>query len=156
MIGFSFREVMEGTLERDGERFDRPFRFEFDVRVPELFFMFRTVEGRAVGDATIDGLAKHARAEGTIELSPVVKRRLHYKFTFDVAGERYRFDGFKSIRWTDPLRTWTTLPGTVYAPDGSVYGKAVLRFVFRRHLEGLVKSLRLLRRVPVVAHASAA
>jgi hypothetical protein len=145
-LGFAFHEVMEGSIERVGERFDRPFRFEVDVKTPKL--VARVAMCDAEGFVRIDGLAKHADATGHLEMSPVIERRIRYvlDFTGD-DGRRYRFDGSKSIARTlgSPLtllRSWTTLPGEVRDVDtGALWGRAVLRFHLRRDLRALVKSV---------------
>jgi hypothetical protein len=154
MIGFRFEEVMEGTFQRDGERFDRRFVFRFDVRAPNVLHLLGTAVGRAVGEVTLDGIAKHAPAEGTLQLSPFTRRRIRYRFSFTgTDGQRYRFDGWKSIEHLSPLRTWTTLPGKVFDSDGRAIGRALLRFRFSRHLRGLLSTMRL---VPTKAlHARA-
>src|SRR5438094_716556 len=55
MIGFRIHEVMEGTIQREGETFDRPFRIDVSVVFPSLLGIFRPVVGRAVGFVRIDG-----------------------------------------------------------------------------------------------------
>ena len=143
MVGFGFHEIMEGSIERVGERFDRPFRFEVAVSTPKL--IARVAMCDAEGFLRIDGLAKHARATGRLEMSPLVERRIRYvlDFTGD-DGKRYQFDGSKTgLRGFGPklLKNWTTLPGVVTDEDGSVWGRAVLRFHMRRDLKQLVSSM---------------
>ncbi len=146
MLGFSFNEVMEGTVQRDGERFDRPFRFEFVVTAPSALGFFTDVVGETKGTVRIDGLAKEAFAEGTLEMSPFLKRRLRYEFRLKADdGQDYRFDGTKSISYLRPLTTWTTLPGTLYDSKGKVWGTALLRFSLRRELLSLLGSFRAVR-----------
>ena len=145
-LGFSFHEVMEGSIERVGERFDRPFRFEVDVATPKL--IARVAMCEATGWVRIDGLAKRADARGRLEMSPVIERRIRYvlDFTGD-DGKRYQFDGSKSIRsyFGSPLallESWTTLPGEVRDIDtGELWGRALLRFHLRRDLRALVSSV---------------
>ena len=83
MVGFTFHEVMEGTVVRAGERFDRPFRFDFEVSMPDAFGFLSSVIGECAGRVRIDGLAKDRQAKGTLELSPVRKRMMRYAFTFE-------------------------------------------------------------------------
>jgi hypothetical protein len=59
MIGFAFHEVMEGSVERVGERFDRPFRFEVAVSTPKL--IARVAMCDAEGYVRIDGLPNTPR-----------------------------------------------------------------------------------------------
>jgi hypothetical protein len=147
MIGFGFHEVMEGSIERVGERFDRPFRFEVAVSTPKL--IARVAMCDAEGWLRIDGLAKNAAAKGRLEMSPLIERRIRYvlDFTGD-DGKRYQFDGSKKIARFGALphkllKSWTTLPGTVTAEDGELWGRAVLRFHIGRDLKQLVSSMRI-------------
>jgi hypothetical protein len=150
-LGVSFHEIMEGTLQREGERFDRPFRFEFRVETPRLVGMLGVAKGSLEGTVRLDGVARDAPAKGTVELSPFWERRMRYVFDFTGAdAASYRFDGKKTILPWQPLRTITTLPGMV-SRGGEPYGVAVLRFSFARHLPDLVRSIRLRWDVP--AHA---
>ena len=162
MIGFAFDEVMEGTIQKTGERFDRPFRFRVKVRTPNV--VARVAMCDAEGTLRLDGLAKDVPTTGRLELSPVFERRIRYvlDFTGD-DGKKYRFDGSKSLgSGRHPLaylESWTTLPGEVTDEQGHVWGHAVLRFSMRKHLRGLVLSVRLgrsLEQLPSrgAAHAS--
>jgi hypothetical protein len=143
MVGFGFHEIMEGSIERVGERFDRPFRFEVEVSTPKL--IARVAMCDAEGFLRIDGLAKNARATGRLEMSPLVEHRIRYvlDFTGD-DGKRYQFDGSKTgLRGFGRrlLKNWTTLPGVVTDEEGNVWGRAVLRFHMRRDLKQLVSSM---------------
>jgi len=143
ILGFRFHEVMEGTVQRDGERFDRPFRFELDVRAPSVLGFATTAVGEAVGTVRIDGLARDVPARGTLELSPVLGNFIRYAFDFTADdGKSYRFDGSKKTTLRRHLVGWTTLPGKVYDEAGRVWGEATLRFSLRKHLRQLVRSIR--------------
>jgi len=147
MIGFGFHEIMEGSVERVGERFDRPFRFEVEVSTPKL--IARVAMCDAEGSLRIDGLAKNAPTKGRLELSPVIERRIRYVLDFiGDDGKRYQFDGSKRIARFGALphtllKSWTTLPGTVTDESGELWGRAVLRFHMRRDLRQLVSSMRI-------------
>jgi hypothetical protein len=144
MLGFGFHEIMEGTVQREGENFDRPMRFEFDVSAPSVLAILRTAVGEAKGQVRIDGLAKNVPAYGTLKLSPVAEQRIRYAFDFvGDDGKPYRFEGVKVTTARRHLRGWTTLPGKVLAEDGTVWGRALLRFSMRRDFRGLVRSVRL-------------
>jgi hypothetical protein len=145
-LGFAFHEVMEGSVEHVGERFDRPFRFEVDVSTPRL--VARVAMCDAAGWVRIDGLAKHANAVGHLEMSPFIERRIRYVLDFRGGdGRGYRFDGSKSIAryFSSPLgllKSWTTLPGEVReTTSNELWGRALLRFHLRRDLRALVQSV---------------
>jgi len=141
LLGFYFREKMEGSVQRTGERFDRSFRFDFDVHAPSLLGFVTTAVGDCTGTVRIDGLAKNVPARGRIEISPWLKRSVRYVFDFTGEdGRRYRFDGAKRVTLRRHLVGWTTLPGHVYDADGNVWGDALLRFSLRRELRNLLKS----------------
>ena len=142
-LPFYFREKMEGTVQRPGERFDRSFHFEFDVHAPSVLGFATTAVGEAAGTVHIDGLAKSAEARGHIELSPVHKNIIRYVFEFTGDdGKKYRFDGSKKTTVRRHLVGWTTLPGKVYDAEGNVWGEALLRFSLRRDLRDLLRSIR--------------
>ena len=143
-LGFSVAEVMEDSLRRPEENFDRPFRFDLAVVFPALWRIFLVAVGRARGTCNIDGVARDAPAVGTLELAPFRLRLARYTFTFTADdGKEYRFDGWKSTGW-NPRRSWTTLPGRVYDANGDVWATATLHFSFRHHFPGLMQSFRFL------------
>jgi len=142
-LGFEVQEVMEGSLRRPGENFDREFRFDLRVVFPALWRIFLVAVGRAVGRVHVDGIARDAEAVGTLDLSPFRRRLARYTFTFTADdGNEYRFDGWKSAG-LNPRKAWTTLPGKLYDAQGEVCATATLRFSFRRHFPGLLRSFRL-------------
>ena len=143
-LGFEVQEVMEGSLRRPGENFDREFRFDLGVVFPALWRILLVAVGRARGTVHVDGLARQAEAVGALELSPFRRRLARYTFTFTGDdGNEYRFDGWKSAG-LDVRRAWTTLPGRLYDAQGEVCATATLHFSFRRHFPGLLRSFRLL------------
>jgi hypothetical protein len=143
-LGFEVAEVMEGSLRRPGENFDREFRFELAVVFPALWRILAVAVGRARGTCHIDGVARDAPAAGTLELSPFRPRLARYTFTFTADdGNEYRFDGWKSMR-LNIRRGWTTLPGKVYDTNGDVWATARLHFSFRHHFPGLLRTFRFL------------
>jgi hypothetical protein len=143
LLGFCFRERMEGTVQRVGERFDRAFRFDLDVRAPSVLGMATTAVGECTGTLRIDGLARDVAATGHIDISPVHKQTIRYVIDFAADdGRKYRFDGSKRTTMRRHLVGWTTLPGKVYDAQGGVWGDAMLRFSLRRELRKLMKSFR--------------
>lgn len=152
MIGFNFVEVMEGTAVLGDDRFDRPFRFQVDVEAPDLAGFTTTAVGQAHGRLTIDGFASAVEASGRLELSPFKGRTIRYVLAFSADDRgRYTFDGHKTIRWARPYVSWTTLPGELTDAGGRRVGTALMRFSMRRHLGGLLRSIRLPRRAPTPA-----
>jgi hypothetical protein len=76
-----------------------------------------------------EGLAMRARIEGFLIVKPLLSRFIRYQLDFiGDDGARYRYAGQKTIRYTDPVRTWTTLPGAIYDERGDMIGESMLRF----------------------------
>jgi len=147
LLGFTFRERMDGTVQRRGERFDREFRFDLDVRAPNVLGMLTTAVGACDGTLHLSGLARNVRATGRIEISPLRRKSVRYVLDFTADdGKSYRFDGEKRVTLRRHLVGWTTLPGHVYETDGTVWGDAVLRFSLRRELRPLLRSFVVGRR----------
>ena len=143
-LGFEVSEVMDGSLHKPGENFDREFRFDLRVVFPALWRIFLVAVGHARGTCHIDGVADNAPATGTLELAPFRRRLARYTFTFIADdGHEYRFDGWKSLG-LNLRRSWTTLPGKVYDENGDVWATATLHFSFRYHFPGLLRSFRFL------------
>lgn len=127
--GLSFSETMVGTWRRTGERIDRPFRFDVQLRTPTLAKPLGTVVAQLTGTLRAQGLSSATPITGTLEISPLRNHQLRYTFT-TVAddGRRYRFDGWKTLRGVHLLRAWTTLPGVVRDDAGEEVGTVALRF----------------------------
>lgn len=141
LLGFSFRERMEGTVQRRGEPFDRRFWFDLDVRAPSLLGFATTAVGRCEGTLHVDGLARDVPALGRMEISPLHRKLVRYVVDFrGDDGRTYRFDGQKDVTFRRHLVGWTTLPGHVYDADEQVWGDALLRFSLRRELRPLLRS----------------
>jgi hypothetical protein len=147
VIGFSFREVMEGSVSRDGHGV--PFRIDLRVKGPMLYRFLARWHGVASGTATLGG--SRSAAQGTLDVSPLVEQRIRYTVSFSASdGAPLRFEGTKHNRFF--FGGWRVLRGTVYDASGEEWGTGVLRFVFRRHLLGLLLSIRVVFRKPQVAH----
>jgi hypothetical protein len=148
-----FRETMAGTWKPldpagnpAGDSAGDPggaIRFEIAVDTKNGVDPFGTVIADVAGTLSARGLAESAPVVGTIEISPIKTRRLRYRLEFSGDdGNDYRFDGWKSIKWTRALSTWTTLPGSIYDGEGETIGTAVLRFSLR-DLPSMLKSMKL-------------
>lgn len=145
MAGFGFAETMRGNWARcDGGRGGG--RFEFSVRASTdslaAFGRSRLVE--ITGTVDGDGLATQRPLRGTMELRPWIRRVIRYRFEFEGDdGARYAFAGQKDIRWLDPVRTWTELPGQITDEGGRVIGSAITRFDVRGQSVAFVRSFHL-------------
>lgn len=142
-----FCESMAGTWRRSAGAGsgDSGGRIGFEITVDTIngIDLFGSVVGEINGTFSADGLATSVPTTGTIEISPVENRQVRYKLDFvGDDAKQYRFDGWKSIRWTRPLSTWTTLPGSIYDEAGEIIGTATLRFDMR-NLPAMLGSMRL-------------
>lgn len=142
-VGFEFSETMRGTyhtLERPADELPMSITVRAEVRSLPKFLLDPTAEIR--GEVDAQGLADRRAIRGTLEINPLLERRLVYDFRFeDNDGKDCRFHGEKEL---EPLRlvsTLTTLPGTIFREDRE-FGRAVLRFDVREDLLRLLRSFR--------------
>lgn len=144
MAGFTFAETMSGTwTPADDVSIARPFSFTVRVHSGPLSSFRRDQVAELEGEVDALGLATAAPVVGTMTLRPFLGRLIRYEFEFDGDdGERYRFAGQKDIRWLDPLRSWTTLPGELTDEGGQVIGTASTRFHLRRDAWTFLRSWR--------------
>ena len=100
MTGFGFAETMSGTWERtDGARGGGRFEFSVTVRSGPLAEFRKTHLARLTGTVTADGLAVDGPVDGTLEIRPLLGRRIRYQFTFSgTFGFRYRLVGHNDFR----------------------------------------------------------
>lgn len=154
----SFTETMQGTWCRLDHRDAGSIRFDLIAQIPTPIRPLGTVQGTLTGTVSIDGLVSHGLATGTIEIAPLSHGRIRYQIDVAEADDgrsrdrgdgrgregdggrgdrdgdpdgdagRYRLDGWKTIRWTKPFTTWTTLPVTIFDSEDRVVGTATLRF----------------------------
>ncbi len=144
MAGFGFRETMRGSWTRcDGGRGGGRFEFTVAARSGPLGAFRRSHLATIDGTVDADGLASHRPLTGTMELRPLLGRVIRYRFEFTGDdGQPYGFDGQKDIRWLDPLRTWTELPGQLTDGGGLVIGTALTRFDLRGDSLSFARSFR--------------
>lgn len=128
----TFSEVMAGPARLRASDRQRRLRLELDVVAPGLLKLWADTEAAMTGRAFLDGVVDDPAAIGTMHIAPIRRRRLRYQLTFQATdGQPLRLDGWKSVSFLRPLRSMTTLPVTVYAADGSVFGEALLKFDLR-------------------------
>lgn len=144
MAAFSFAETMSGTWTPAAD-ISIARRFEFTIRVHSgPLAEFRKDQIADIeGEVDAEGLATGAPLVGTMVLRPFLGRMIRYEFEFDGDdGERYRFAGQKDIRWLDPVRSWTELPGEITDEGGLVVGSSRTRFHLRRDAVSFLRSWR--------------
>jgi hypothetical protein len=143
MAGFGFAETMSGTWSREGDPVARRFRFSIDVHSGPLGRFRKLALARMTGTVDADGLATDRPLHGTMELRPVLGRLIRYEFEFTGDdGQPYRFAGQKDIRWLDPFRTWTELPGELRDAAGRIVGRARTTFDLKRDGLSFLQSFR--------------
>lgn len=142
-LGFEFHETMSGTyhtLERPADELPMSITVRAEVHGLRRFLLDPTAE--LTGEIDAQGLADHRALRGTLEINPVLRRRLVYDFRFeDNDGVEHRFHGEKEIEALRLVSTMTTLPGTIFRDDKEI-GRAVLRFHLREDLVKLLRSFR--------------
>jgi len=139
----SFREVMAGWIRLAGESSRRPFRLELAVVAPGRLPPWGTTDATVTGRVSAPGWADDPGASGTMEISPLERRRIRYRLGFVAAdGRRLHLDGWKSVTLRHPVRSMTVLPATVTDSGGTVVGEARLRFDVSRDLLRFLRSFR--------------
>ena len=144
-MGFSFRETMSGSYHLAGspER-ERAMSFTVGARVHDTVRFLRDRLAQIQGEVDLEGFADHRALRGTLEIDPVLGKKLCYAFAFEGNdGRRYRFAGQKTIEFVRVLATMTTLPGEIFDEAGRAIGEARLRFDARSDLLKFMKSFRL-------------
>ncbi len=147
MAGFHFHETMSGSYVLDAapDR-ERAISFTIGARVHDLGRFARDRMAEIQGAVEMEGFASHRPLRGTLEMDPILGRRLVYDFRFvDDAGEEHRFTGRKNVSFLKLLETMTTLPGEIFDGAGRRIGRAKLRFDVRSDLARFVRSFRPLR-----------
>ncbi|MGW1587784.1 hypothetical protein [Streptomyces sp. NPDC002386] len=139
--GTSFAETMLGTLRLDGEDRARRIRLDLAVRADRPLRLLGTTEARATGRIRVAGWADDPCAEGELEISPVARRRIHYRLAFGAGGRRLTLDGWKSVTALRPVASMTVLPYTLLE-DGRRIGTGTLRFPLGTQLLPFLASFR--------------
>ena len=123
-----FRETMSGWVQSPEGR--KQFSFTVEAFSPKA----RAVAGWAPmtlrGTASLEGVVQEAEllTGSSLWVGLPFHRSLRYHIAFrDEKGTIWRFQGSKRVHLSHPLRTMTTLKGTLYR-NGVEYGNAQLRF----------------------------
>ena len=143
-LGFEFRETMSGSYHLDDapDR-ERAMSFTIRARVFSLARFLRDHLANIEGEVDLEGFADHRAMRGTLEIDPLLGKKLVYTFAFEADdGRKCRFVGRKSVDFTHLLDTMTTLPGEIVDDAGNTLGSARLRFDARSDLGKWLKSFR--------------
>ncbi|MFH8369774.1 hypothetical protein [Streptomyces sp. NPDC018031] len=143
--GTVFAETMTGTVRLTGEDHDRPVRLDLTVRLDGIPAPHRTCDARATGRLRIAGRADDRDVTGTLEISPLARRRIRYRLRFTADGKPWRLDGWKSVSPRRPLSSLTVLPFALHTDDGPA-GRGTVRFSPATGLPPFLASVRFPRR----------
>lgn len=129
-LGFEFQEVMTGTYTRTGRPEETgAIRFAARARARDAVRHLRDGLVTLEGTLDMERFADEVPMQGTIEIRPIRGKILRYDFTFTGNdGNPYRFHGQKDVRWSEILRSMTTLHGTVTSANGEEIARATLHF----------------------------
>lgn len=147
MSGFEFHETMSGSYRLDaGPDRERAMSFTIGARVDHLRKFLRDRMATIQGAIDMEGFAAHRPLRGTLELDPILGRRIAYDFHFaGDDGHTFRFAGCKTVDFFRLMETMTTLPGEIFDASGARIGEACLRFDARSDLVRFLRSFRPLR-----------
>ncbi|MFJ3923273.1 hypothetical protein [Streptomyces sp. NPDC090022] len=140
--GTRFRETMLGTLHLDGEDRARPLRLDLRAAADRPLRPAGSTEATLTGRVRVRGWADDPHAAGTLEISPLARRRIRYRLAFTAAGRPVALDGWKSVDPLRPLRSMTVLPFTLYGGDAAPVGSGTLRFPLTTQLLPFLASFR--------------
>ena len=129
-LGVAFNENMYGTYRRlDNGAGEQPFVFHVDALSTDLFQTLRDGRVQTSGFVEAPGLATHSSIRGFMIIKPAIRRIVRYEFDFTADdGQLLHFAGEKTIRHLSPMRTWTTLPGSIHDASGREIAHCVTRF----------------------------
>ncbi|MFJ8200976.1 hypothetical protein [Streptomyces sp. NPDC096152] len=128
MRGTSFAETLLGTVRLDSDDHDRRIRLDLRAEADEVLLPHRTTTARLNGRLRITGFADDPRTQGTMQISPLARRRIRYRLSFTTGDRRtLTLDGWKSVTARHPVKSMTVLPVTLYE-DGARIGTGTLRF----------------------------
>jgi len=131
-LGYTFRETMRGHFRLNGETRPRALSFTIVARTRSVGLFGARSICDIEGAVEAEGLTPGAVAKGTLEIDPLLGRRLVYTFSFEADdGRTYRFEGQKSVSFLRLAHSMTTLPAKLYDARGDAVGEALVRFDLR-------------------------
>ena len=143
MVGFQFKETMQGTWRKNGTSDDKPIVFTVTAKADSLWNHLFDKRTKLDGTLRAEGLASDAIVRGELTLDPLGKRIIRYDLEFTADDKRsYRLRGQKDVRFLDLQHSMTTLPATIYDERESPVGSAMLTFD-KRDLPSFLASWRL-------------
>lgn len=124
---FWFEENMYGHY-RELKPTGKSGTFDFSCHAEaELLAFLKERSTRLTGRVTMEGVVEDVPIEGSLMIDPLFGKELVYDFTFTKGKSRFRFLGRKSVRFTDPVTSMTTLTGKLER-DGVTMGDVDSRF----------------------------
>ncbi|MDX2565202.1 hypothetical protein PV371_36920 [Streptomyces sp. TX20-6-3] len=139
--GTRFSETMIGKINLDSDSRTRAVRLDLKITADCVLKPFDTTNALISGRVRIAGHSDDQAARGTLEISPLARRRIRYQVHFTTDGRRFTLDGWKSVTPRRPVKSMTTLPFTLYENDTQV-GTGELRFPTITGLAPFLMSLR--------------
>ncbi|MFJ9324598.1 hypothetical protein [Streptomyces globisporus] len=138
-----FRETMFGTMRLEGDARARAIRLDLRVATNRVLRPAGSTEARVAGTMHMSGSAGRAPVDGSMEISPLARRRIRYRLSFVADNRMLTLDGWKSVSVRHPFRSMTRLPFTLYE-EGARVGDGSLTFRMR-DLVAFLGSFRLPR-----------
>jgi hypothetical protein len=139
---FGFTETMRGTwspLDGSGRK---TMWFEAQADATSALEYLKSGRLELSGKMHCESLADDVETTGYMEVQPLA-RRIGYVLDFrGDDGQRYRFEGQKTLSARRILRTMTRLPGDVLGPDGKRVGTALLYFDLEHDLLPFLATFR--------------
>jgi len=138
---------MAGTLEMEAELGKRhPFRFEITAFAPSTRQHFIDGKAEVAGVIYAPPIVEGAPVSGVITIRPIGQRIIRYELAFvGDDGRGYEVTGQKAIRWTAPLRTFTSLPAEIRDDSGRLIAKCLTAFDLKNHGWSFLRSFRPVR-----------
>src|SRR4051812_43082899 len=127
-FGFEFRETMSGSYHLDdAPGRERAMSFTIRARVHSLARFLRDRLANIEGEVDLEGFADHRAMRGTLEIDPLLGKKLVYTFRFESDdGRKCSFVGQKTVEFHRFLDTMTNLPGDIVDDAGKRLGTARL------------------------------